>query len=189
MPKESLTSCRHILFPIGAGFVIRRDAWNLIKGFDSFYFVGYDDIDLGVRLWLSGYEVVCSYKGVVYHDGGHLRRRRDIAPIFQFYYMRNMLYLWAKNLQGRTLAKQMIPFSLVIPFMAFFRFGVSGIMGVISFLTRVPLTIANRYEVQRLRRVSDEQIVQMLHRSGELPVQIFASNLQDFNKHIFRSSS
>ena len=189
MPKESLNSYRHILFPIGAGFVIRRDAWNLVKGFDSFFFVGYDDIDLGVRLWLSGYAVMCSYKGIVYHDGGHLRKRRGIAPIFQFYSMRNMLYLWAKNLQGRTLAKQMIPFSLLIPFMAFWRFRVAGLMGVTSFLTRAPLTITKRYEVQRLRKIPDKQIVQMLHRSGELPVQIFADSFRELQKHIFRGSS
>ena len=186
MPKESLTSYRRILFPIGAGFVIRRDAWNLVKGFDPAFFVDYDDIDLGIRLWLSGYEVICSSKGIVYHDGGNLRRRKDIAPIFQFCDMKNMLSIWAKDLQGRTLVKQVLPFSLLYPFMAFWRFGVLGVMAVISFLKKLPSILVKRHEVQRLRKISDEKIILMLRSAEALPLQMFANDFQAFYKYIFR---
>jgi GT2 family glycosyltransferase len=186
MPKESLNFYRRILFPIGAGFVIRRDAWDIVKGFDSAFFVGYDDIDLGIRLWLSGYEVICSSEGVVYHDGGNLRRRKDIAPIFEFYGMRNTFYLWAKDLQGRTLVKQVLPFSLLYPFMAFWRFGVVGVMAVISFLKKLPSILVKRHEVQRLRKISDEKIILMLRGAEALPVQMFASDFRLFYKKIFR---
>jgi len=186
MPKESLASYRRNLFPIGAGFVIRRDAWNLVNGFDAALFIGYDDIDLGIRLWLSGYEVICSYKGIVYHEGGNLRRRKDIAPIFQFYAIRNMFYLWAKDLQGRTLTKQVLPFSLLYPFMAFWRSGVLGLMAGISFLKKLPSIIVKRQEVQRTRKISDEKIMQVLHRSGILPVQEFASDFRLFYNYVFR---
>jgi len=186
MPKERLTSYRAILFPIGAGFVIRRDVWDLVEGFDPAFFVGHDDVDLGIRLWLSGYEVLCSSEGIVYHDGGNLRSRKDIAPIFQFYGMKNTLSMWAKDLQGRTLVKQVLPFSLLYPFMAFWRFGVVGVMAVISFLKKLPSILVKRHEVQRLRKISDEKIILMLRGGGALPVQMFARDFRLFYKKIFR---
>ena len=186
MPKESLTSCRQILFPIGAGFVIRRDVWNLVNGFDSVFFVGYDDIDIGIRLWISGYQVICSHKGIVYHDGGNLRHRKDIAPIFKFHSIRNMIYLWAKNFEAKTLAKQVLPFALLYPFMAFWRFGTIGFIGTISLLKQLPIIIVKRREVQKKRKTSDEKIVLMMYRSGELPVQRFATDLTEFRKYFSR---
>jgi N-acetylglucosaminyl-diphospho-decaprenol L-rhamnosyltransferase len=186
MPKESLTSYRRILFPIGAGFVIRRDVWNLVKGFDLAFFVGDDDVDLGVRLWLSGYEVICSSEGIVYHDGGNLRHRKNIAPIFQFYAIKNALSIWAKDLEVRTLVKQVLPFSLLYPFMAFWLGEVVGVMGLISFLKSLPSILARRYEVQQLRKTSDDEIIPMMHSAKMLPIQQFTRDFQIFYKYVLR---
>jgi GT2 family glycosyltransferase len=44
-------------FPSGAALCIRRDAWEHVGGFDERYFLYGEDLDLGLRLWLSGYGV------------------------------------------------------------------------------------------------------------------------------------
>jgi GT2 family glycosyltransferase len=44
-------------FPSGAATVIRRSVWNELSGFDPSYFLYSEDLDLGLRLWLSGYGV------------------------------------------------------------------------------------------------------------------------------------
>jgi N-acetylglucosaminyl-diphospho-decaprenol L-rhamnosyltransferase len=46
-----------IAFPSGAALCIRRDAWEHVGGFDERYFLYVEDLDLGLRLWLSGYGV------------------------------------------------------------------------------------------------------------------------------------
>lgn len=177
MPKEKLNYVRPILYPIGASIIVRRDVFSLVKGFDSDYFVGHDDIDFGIRLWLRGYKVVCSSKGIVYHDGGHLRSQKIIAPIFQYYNIKNNLVLWAKILQTRTIIKYVLPFLLPYAFRAFWLDGVTGIRAVFGFFKEFPSLLVKRYDVQRTRRIPDKKILVMLRKSDVLPVFMFT---QDF---------
>lgn len=184
MPKDRLNSYHRKLFPIGAAFIIRREIWDLVKGFDPAFFIGNDDVDLGIRLWLSGYEVICSPRAIAYHDGGTLRSRKDVAPIFQFYGIKNQLSIWAKDLQERTLVKEVLPFFLLYPLMAFWQAGVPGVMGMLSFLKKLPSILVKRYEVQQLRKTSDEKIMPMLQYI--LPVHMLTSDLRTLLTYIFR---
>lgn len=175
------------LFPIGAGFVVRRDVWDLVKGFDPAFFVGNDDVDFGVRLWLSGYEVIMSSDGTVYHEGGNLRSRKDIAPIFIFYdAMLSYLLLWAKNLEGKTLVKQVLPFSFLYPFTAFYRGKVMGVKGLISFLKSLPSILDERHEVQQLRKIPDEKIIPLMFGATMMPIQLLTGDFKFFYKNILR---
>jgi GT2 family glycosyltransferase len=44
-------------FPSGAATVIRRAVWDELGGYDPSYFMYSEDLDLGLRLWLSGHAV------------------------------------------------------------------------------------------------------------------------------------
>jgi N-acetylglucosaminyl-diphospho-decaprenol L-rhamnosyltransferase len=46
-----------VSFASGAALVVRREAWDRVGGFDERYFMYGEDLDLGLRLWLGGYEV------------------------------------------------------------------------------------------------------------------------------------
>jgi len=184
MPKDRLNSYRRLLFPMGAGFIIRREIWDRVKGFDPAFFVGNDDVDLGIRLWLSGYEVICSRRAIAYHDGGNLRSRKNVAPIFRFHATKNCLSIWAKDLQGRTLVKEILPFSLLYPLWAFWNGGVWGVMGMLSFLKKLPSILVKRNEVQQLRKTSDENIMPMLQCI--LPIHLLTGDLRVLLKYIFR---
>jgi len=48
---------REIAFPSGAAMVVRREAWNELGGLDREYFMYGEDLDLGLRLWLTGRRV------------------------------------------------------------------------------------------------------------------------------------
>jgi N-acetylglucosaminyl-diphospho-decaprenol L-rhamnosyltransferase len=50
-------SASHVAFPSGAALCVRRDAWDAVGGFDESYFMYGEDLDLGLRLWLGGWEV------------------------------------------------------------------------------------------------------------------------------------
>jgi GT2 family glycosyltransferase len=43
-----------VAFPSGAAMVIRRTVWEALDGFDPSYFMYSEDLDLGLRVWLSG---------------------------------------------------------------------------------------------------------------------------------------
>jgi len=154
----------HVLYPIGAGFVIRRDAWETVRGFDPDFFIGNDDVDLGIRLWLAGYEVACTPKAIVYHEdaSGELRSGKDTSRIFAFYGVKNLLSLWTKNMSGRELLRHVLPFSPMIPFMALFESGPWGIVAIVSFLRDLPMVYKKRVDIQSSRKISDQKIMRAL---------------------------
>jgi GT2 family glycosyltransferase len=188
-PQEKLGSFYPILFPVGAAFVIRRQAWDFVKGFDPVFFIGNDDVDLGIRLWLSGYEVLASSEGIVYHEFGTLRSQKSVAPIFGFYGLRNMLYIWTKNLEGRTIVKQVFPFAFFLPFMAFRIGRIMGLKGVFSFIKNFKSILESRHEVQQLRKISDDRIIPMMHSTGTLPIQLFTTDFRLLHKLILRKTT
>ena len=174
------------LFPNGAAFVVKRDVWNLVKGFDPTFFVGNGDVDFGIRLWLIGYEVVMSSEGTVYHEGGGLRSRKDISSIFLFYEIKTTLSLWIKNLERKTLITQVLPFSFFFPLMAFWRGRVMGVKGLISFMESFPSLLISRVEVQKLRRTSDNKIMPLMRSYGIMPIQLLIQDFKLFYKKILK---
>lgn len=56
-----------LLFACGGAMLIRRDIFLDVGGFDEAYFIYYEDVDLGWRLWLLGHRVLFAPKAVVYH--------------------------------------------------------------------------------------------------------------------------
>jgi GT2 family glycosyltransferase len=57
-----------VSFASGAALVVRREAWDRVRGFDERYFMYGEDLDLGLRLWLSGYGVGLVPSARVEHD-------------------------------------------------------------------------------------------------------------------------
>jgi N-acetylglucosaminyl-diphospho-decaprenol L-rhamnosyltransferase len=55
-------------FASGAALCMRREAWERVGAFDERYFMYGEDLDLGLRLWLSGYGVGIVPAARVRHD-------------------------------------------------------------------------------------------------------------------------
>ncbi|WP_395641064.1 glycosyltransferase family 2 protein [Pseudolysinimonas sp.] len=55
----------------GACFLMRRDAFEELEGFDSAYFMYFEDVDLGQRAHRLGWRVVYEPCAVVRHEGAH----------------------------------------------------------------------------------------------------------------------
>jgi GT2 family glycosyltransferase/glycosyltransferase involved in cell wall biosynthesis len=58
---------RELLAPCGGAMAIRRDVFWEIGGFDEDYIAYYEDVDLGWRLWLLGYNVLFVPQAIAYH--------------------------------------------------------------------------------------------------------------------------
>jgi GT2 family glycosyltransferase len=56
-----------VAFPSGAALCVRRTAWDALGGFDPKYFMYGEDLDLGLRLWLTGWEVGVEPRARVEH--------------------------------------------------------------------------------------------------------------------------
>jgi len=57
-----------VSFASGAALVVRRAAWDHVGGFDERYFMYGEDLDLALRLWLSGFGVGLVPAAHVEHD-------------------------------------------------------------------------------------------------------------------------
>jgi N-acetylglucosaminyl-diphospho-decaprenol L-rhamnosyltransferase len=55
----------------GSCLLLRRDAWDSVDGFDSRYFMYFEDVDLGERLGLAGWRNRYVPSAEVVHTGGH----------------------------------------------------------------------------------------------------------------------
>ena len=82
----------------GAAFVIRKDVFEALGGFDEMFFLYMEDTDLSWRAHLAGYKCVYVPSSVVYHD-----YTLRFGPKKTFYQERNRYLILLKGLQWRTL--------------------------------------------------------------------------------------
>jgi len=116
-------SVKPILSARGASMMIRKDVFFELEGFDKNFFTSFEDVDLGLRAWISGYKVVVVPKSVVYHKTGETvkKLRREV----QFHGVKNTILLRLVNFEFSFALKSMV----VLFFVSFMRkfFGVSVI--------------------------------------------------------------
>jgi len=67
-----------------AALAIRRDAFELAGGFDTSYFMYFEEVDLCYRLFRAGWQTHFSPLATVVHVGGASTRQKRIAMMLQF---------------------------------------------------------------------------------------------------------
>jgi GT2 family glycosyltransferase len=104
----------HILAPCGGAMLIDRDVFLDVGGFDEAYDAYFEDVDLGWRLWIMGYQVVFAPQSVCYHV--HFGSSSALSPAkVQYLYERNALYTILKNYEQRYLDR-VLPLALFMQF-------------------------------------------------------------------------
>lgn len=80
----------------GPAFLITRKAWETIRGFDPYYFLFLEDVDLAWRALIAGYRSVQASRSVVKHEGGENTGRLP-RQFRRYLFYRNSCYTLAKN--------------------------------------------------------------------------------------------
>lgn len=101
---DRFTEIQPILFACGGAMMVDRQVFLDIGGFDDNYFIYYEDLDLGWRLWVLGYKVVFAPNAIVRH------RHHGTMDSFSDYrkrvlYKRNALYSVFKNYDDENLSR------------------------------------------------------------------------------------
>lgn len=103
---------KDILFPCGGAFIIRKDIFMEVGGLDEDFFSFFEDVDLGWRLWVLGYQVRYAGRATVYHihhgSWGKAPQSRRLALS-----ERNALYTIFKNYDDQSL-RQVWPASVML---------------------------------------------------------------------------
>ena len=97
-----------ISYPCGAVALLRMDLIRRIGFLDPKFFLYHDDIDLGFRIWLSGYKVVMVRSAKAYHYGGYSSRRIRVDTYYHA--TKSRISLMLKYYQKRNLIKYLPAF-------------------------------------------------------------------------------
>jgi len=164
---------RQVFFAEGMAFAIRNQVSKEIRGFDDYYFMEYDDMDLSWRARLAGYKVFFCPTSIVYHGRGGTvggtyfeRNTRNIGQ-----YVRNHFVTLIKNYELKNLL-QVLPIVLSVQFTKVLflirarnqRLVLATLRGFSFVFKDMGLIMQKRMEVQqRVRKVSDAEVLKFMH--------------------------
>jgi GT2 family glycosyltransferase len=151
------------LFASGGAALVQRQAFHELGGFDPDFFLYQEDVDLGWRLWLRGFECVISSESVVYHRGGASSNK--LAPEYVHKLSQtNTLSSIFKNLDDRNL-RTILPI-ILHTLLERSRWAPAARqsleMAVDEFKASLDSLIVKRSEVQRTRVRSDAELFALL---------------------------
>jgi GT2 family glycosyltransferase len=105
-PDEPAAATRDVFGACGAAFLVRRDLFERLGGFDEDFFMVYEDVDLSYRARLRGARCVYAPRALVRHAGsgsiGHVSAQQV------FYGQRNLEWTWIKNTPSRLLWRSLL---------------------------------------------------------------------------------
>ncbi|MBY0022423.1 glycosyltransferase family 2 protein [Paenibacillus polymyxa] len=90
----------------GAAMMIRRDLFIEVGGFDSKFFMYYEDTDLSYRVKKKGLQLLFCPTALVRHV--HTGSSQEWSPFFVFHVYRNKLLFISKNFKFKIFAKQFL---------------------------------------------------------------------------------
>lgn len=80
---------------LGAAMLLSRNVYKHLAGFDENFFLYVEDVDLCLRSWLSGYQVIYNPQSVMVHD--HSRESFKGLNKKMLYHVRSMAYFFIKH--------------------------------------------------------------------------------------------
>jgi N-acetylglucosaminyl-diphospho-decaprenol L-rhamnosyltransferase len=105
----------YVFSPCAAAAVYRSDAFKQAGGFDEPFFCYCEDVDIGFRLRLLGYECVQVVDAKVYHGGSASSGARSDFTIYHSY--RNRLWTFVKNVPFPLMVVLLIPHLTAVGFL------------------------------------------------------------------------
>lgn len=156
-----------LLFACGGAMLIRRNVFLDLGGFDEDYFIYFEDVDLGWRVWLSGYRVLFAPKAIVYH---RLHATMDAFSQFRKWVLfeRNALVTLIKNYDEANLSRA-LPAALMLMFKRADRMMEAGGWNAASYF---------------IRNQTDVGLTETVSRSG-LAVMVAANEVIENLPYIF----
>jgi len=156
LPKEPF----QVASVSGCSFLIRREIVELMGGLNEDNFMYYDDVDLSWMINLMGYKIYCVPQSVVYHE---YELKMSHQKMFWLEHGRlSALLCYLRPLTFVALLPLfMITEALIIGYCLIRgpRFVWAKLMACFSVARSVRSLLRRRAQVQRLRRLSDFQLI------------------------------
>jgi len=160
----------------GACFIMRRDDYIKLGGFDEDFVCYVEESDLCHRVWLSGKKVMYLPKSTIYHWGGGDMQVMTRSELTVFRSFRNRYLSYLKNLSIPTLIL-LLPvhflycelFVLAALFSGQLKRSISAQLGILAPLIMLNKTLRKRKKIQEnIRTVTDWSIFKYGFRNPRL---------------------
>jgi len=103
-PAPEYDRPRKTLFACGGAMAMDIHAFFAVGGFDEEFFAYYEDVDLGWRTWVQGYEIHYEPRAVCYHHHSSTSRRVPVERL-RLLQVRNPLLACFKNYDDTNLRR------------------------------------------------------------------------------------
>ncbi|GAP13950.1 predicted glycosyltransferases [Longilinea arvoryzae] len=155
--KEVFSAC-------GAAAIYPREAFERVEGFDPDFFSYLEDVDLGFRLRLIGYQCIYLPNAVVKHKGsGSTGSKSDFSV---YYGHRNLVWTFFKDMPGQLLWF-LLPFHILVNLIQVIIYIFRG-QGKVTLqakkdaLKKINIILEKRRKVQQTRTVLVSDIIRIL---------------------------
>jgi GT2 family glycosyltransferase len=174
--------------------MVPKRIFDVVGGFDSDYFMYYEDVDLSWRIRLRGYMVALAPHSIVYHEGGPTAKSNNAQRkvLGSLYSGRNYFTTLVKNLELHNLIVYgTLHLAVHVGTVAYYllkgrSYEALGLLFALALTVReLPISWRKRLGVQNLRLVSDREIfskadVQLVPQYFR---QAFARSIPQFFTH------
>lgn len=161
---------KDVFFPSGAACLMRRDAYEKCGGFDPEFFMYHEDVDLGWRFRLYGYNVVCIPESKVYHAFGGSSLKISGMSFRNNLGYRHALRSLIKNYQPANLAGT-LPQLIALGLRSYLRDRAINFTECLLWnILHLPSTLKHRFHIQKKRMKTDSEIAQYMWPHFHLPV-------------------
>jgi GT2 family glycosyltransferase len=157
---------REVFGACGAAFLIPRDVFDELNGFDDAFFMVYEDVDLSYRARLRGHRCWYAADAVVRHAGSGTLGVASEAAVF--YGQRNLEWTWLKNTPRGLLLRTALPHAAysAAGLLHYARTGrlMPALRGKLSALRGLGDVLAKRRSIQRTARVAWPAVASLMAR-------------------------
>jgi len=165
-PVDREAMSHEVFGACGAAFLIRRELFEDLGGFDADYFMVYEDVDLSYRARLQGSRVMFAPQAVVRHAGSASLGRISANAVF--YGQRNLEWTWMKN-SPPSIFWRSLPSHLVYNLAGAAAYARAGLLapwlrGKWAALAGLPSLWRKRRAVQQRRRAEPAALWQLMDR-------------------------
>jgi GT2 family glycosyltransferase len=172
-PQPFPNSVREVFAVEGAAFLIKRDIWEKLGGFDPRYFALCEDIDLCWRTQLLGYGVVVAPNSIVFHVGSATVSKTGLL-VRRYLDFRNSLRTLLKNYSLKSLLKLLPAFlALELAESIFILFKTRDAHFIIAYIKAALWNIMNlkdtiiaRSRIQSSRVIDDDEVMRRMMKTS-----------------------
>jgi len=159
-PTQQATDSGYVFGATGGASLYRVEMLNEIGLFDEKFFAYYEDVDISFRAQLAGWKAYYTKVAVAFHRRGATSDKLVGFTVYQT--LKNLPLLFIKNVPRGLLLKIGLRFMLIYPavFLNRARCNVwpQAIKGFFAACYLLPQALADRYHIQKSRKVSAEYI-------------------------------